>query len=91
MALSSRIQQVGNCTAIQAQNAQIGDRRVWNGGSSTTLVSMKPKGKTMLVATYMCADGIEDVRVLKRTTPVVMFVEGSKNYLTIEERNTPNV
>jgi hypothetical protein len=75
------------CVALPAENCRVGDYRVWNGGSRTKLISITPKGKTQLTMVYESDIGNgEDVRVLKRTTPVVMVAEGSNVFLTVEDR-----
>lgn len=81
------------CVAIPAENSKVGDYRLWNGGSRTKLISIKPKGNTQLVLTYEGGvDGKDDVRILGRKTPVAMMADATtRNLLTIVERPTPTV
>ena len=85
--MNNRIQGVGMCVAIAAECQRVGDYRVWNGGSRTQVTSIVPKGKTQLTITY----GDDDVRVLKRTTPVTCSEAATSDFLMVEDRNVPTV
>lgn len=81
------------CVAIAAEMQKIGDFRIWNGGSRSQLIELRPKGKTMLVAVYSNGtEGNRDERTLKRTTPVVMVKDAKCcTFLNENDRNVPQI
>lgn len=82
----TRLQGIGMCDGIKAKNLRVGDRRVWNFGSSSEVIRIEPSktGKTLKVTTLWfnkyakLEDGEwvgewqEDTRTLKADTIVVI-------------------
>lgn len=104
MGLTNHIHGVSTrCVSIKAENMRVGDYRLWNGGSRTRLVAIKPVGKTMVQHTYECDNNDlsincpncgkggcnrPDIRKMKRSTAITGFADSETlNFLSMEDRS----